>query len=153
MNHLDGVAFTIVIVSFLVVTCIGFAEARWRPAEDPLHLHEWGLGGRGLGTFVSWFLLGGDIYTAYAFIAVPALVYAAGRRGSTRCRTRSWCGRSCSSSGRACGRSPARAVTSARVSSSGGGTDPRDWGSRWRRPGSWPRCRTSRCSSSASSPC
>ena len=81
MNHLDGVAFTIVIVSFLIVTCIGFAAARWRPAEDPMHLNEWGLGGRGFGTFVSWFLLGGDIYTAYTFIAVPALVYAAGAAG------------------------------------------------------------------------
>ncbi len=39
-------------------------------------LNEWGLAGRGFGTFVSWFLLGGDIYTAYTFIAVPALVYA-----------------------------------------------------------------------------
>jgi len=81
MNHLDGVAVTIVIVSFLVVTCIGFAAARWRPAEDPMQLNEWGLGGRGFGTFVSWFLLGGDIYTAYTFIAVPALVYAVGAAG------------------------------------------------------------------------
>ena len=81
MNHLDGVALTVVVVSFLIVTCIGFAAARWRPAEDPMHLNEWGLGGRGFGTFVSWFLLGGDIYTAYTFIAVPALVYAVGAAG------------------------------------------------------------------------
>jgi len=81
MNHLDGTAFTIVIVSFLAVTCIGFAAARWRPAEDPMHLNEWGLGGRGFGTFVSWFLLGGDLYTAYTFIAVPALVYGVGAAG------------------------------------------------------------------------
>src|SRR5882757_7738997 len=81
MNHLDGVAVTIVIVSFLVVTCIGFAAARWRPAEDPMQLNEWGLGGRGFGTFVTWFLLGGDLYTAYTFIAVPALVYATGAAG------------------------------------------------------------------------
>ena len=69
MTHLDPVAFTIVVLSFLIVTLIGFASARWRPAEDPMHLNEWGLGGRGFGTFVSWFLLGGDIYTAYTFIA------------------------------------------------------------------------------------
>jgi solute:Na+ symporter, SSS family len=81
MNHLDGVALTVVVASFLIVTCIGFAAARWRPAEDPMHLNEWGLGGRGFGTFVSWFLLGGDIYTAYTFIAVPALVYAVGAAG------------------------------------------------------------------------
>src|SRR5437899_12232704 len=81
MTHLDGVALTIVVASFPIVTCIGFASARWRPAEDPMHLNAWGLGGRGFGTFVSWFLLGGDIYTAYTFIAVPALVYAAGAAG------------------------------------------------------------------------
>jgi len=81
MNHFNTVTFVIVIGSFLIVTYIGFASARWRPAEDPMHLNEWGLGGRGFGSFVSWFLLGGDIYTAYTFIAVPALVYATGAAG------------------------------------------------------------------------
>jgi SSS family solute:Na+ symporter len=77
----NAVALTILVVSFLIVTLIGFAAARWRPAEDPMQLSEWGLGGRGFGTFVSWFLLGGDLYTAYTFIAVPALVYAVGAAG------------------------------------------------------------------------
>jgi solute:Na+ symporter, SSS family len=81
MSHVNAVTFTILVGSFLLVTLIGFASARWRPAEDPMHLNEWGLGGRGFGTFVSWFLLGGDIYTAYTFIAVPALVYATGAAG------------------------------------------------------------------------
>jgi solute:Na+ symporter, SSS family len=75
------VAFAILVFSFLTVTLVGFGAARWRPAEDPMHLNEWGLGGRGFGTFVSWFLLGGDIYTAYTLIAVPALVYATGAAG------------------------------------------------------------------------
>src|SRR6266436_2314334 len=81
MSNVNGVTFTIVVVLFLVVTLTGFAAARWRRAEDMLHLNEWGLGGRGFGTFVSWFLLGGDLYTAYTFIAVPALVYAVGAAG------------------------------------------------------------------------
>ena len=81
MNHLNTVTLIIVVASFLIVTIIGFASARWRPAEDPMQLSEWGLAGRGFGTFVSWFLLGGDIYTAYTFIAVPALVYATGAAG------------------------------------------------------------------------
>ena len=81
MSHVDGVAFIIVVESFLIVTLIGLAAAKWRPAEDPRHLNEWGLGGRGFGTFISWFLLGGDLYTAYTFIAVPALVYAVGAAG------------------------------------------------------------------------
>jgi len=81
VTHLNAVTFTILVVAFLLVTLVGFASARWRPAEDPMQLNEWGLGGRGFGTFVSWFLLGGDVYTAYTFIAVPALVYAAGAAG------------------------------------------------------------------------
>ncbi|MGB9378532.1 MAG: sodium:solute symporter, partial [Mycobacteriales bacterium] len=44
-------------------------------------LDEWGLGGRGFGTFVAWFLIGGDLYTAYTFIAVPALMFASGALG------------------------------------------------------------------------
>jgi SSS family solute:Na+ symporter len=81
VSHVNAVAFTIVVVSFVIVTGVGFAAARWRPARDRLQLDEWGLGGRGFGTFISWFLLGGDLYTAYTFIAVPALVYATGAAG------------------------------------------------------------------------
>jgi solute:Na+ symporter, SSS family len=77
----NAVAFTILIVLFAVVTGVGFAAARWRRAEDSLHLNEWGLGGRGFGTFITWFLLGGDLYTAYTFIAVPALVFGVGAVG------------------------------------------------------------------------
>ncbi|MDQ2681806.1 MAG: sodium:solute symporter, partial [Candidatus Eremiobacteraeota bacterium] len=57
-----------------LVTVLGFAAARWGSAD--LHnFDEWALGGRRFGTVVSWFLLGGDLYTAYTFIAVPALMY------------------------------------------------------------------------------
>src|SRR5262249_18327243 len=41
-------------------------------------LHEWGLNGRRFGTVITWFLLGGDVYTAYTFIALPALAFGAG---------------------------------------------------------------------------
>jgi solute:Na+ symporter, SSS family len=81
VSNVNAVSFTILVVLFVLVTVIGFAASRWRRAEEALHLNEWGLGGRGFGTFVSWFLLGGDVYTAYTFIAVPALVYATGAAG------------------------------------------------------------------------
>ena len=72
---------TIVFVAlFLFVTCLGFVAAHWRKADLNL-LHEWGLGGRRFGTMVTWFLLGGDLYTAYTFIAVPALVFGKGAMG------------------------------------------------------------------------
>jgi SSS family solute:Na+ symporter len=80
-SGVDTVALTIVIVLFLAVTVIGFLAARWRRAEDLGSLDEWGLGGRGFGMFVTWFLLGGDLYTAYTFVAVPALMYTSGAIG------------------------------------------------------------------------
>ena len=81
MSHVNGTTFTIVIALFILVTGIGFGAARWRRAQDMMHLNEWGLAGRGFGTFITWFLLGGDLYTAYTFIAVPALVFGSGSIG------------------------------------------------------------------------
>jgi solute:Na+ symporter, SSS family len=81
LGQVNTVAFAVLIGAFLLVTLIGFAAANWRPSREPMNLNEWGLGGRGFGTFVSWFILGGDLYTAYTFIAVPALVYAVGAAG------------------------------------------------------------------------
>lgn len=80
-GHINAVSLTVFLVLFAAVTVIGFFAARWRRPADALHLDEWGLGGRGFGTIVSWFLLGGDLYTAYTFIAVPALIYGVGAAG------------------------------------------------------------------------
>jgi solute:Na+ symporter, SSS family len=60
---------------------MGFAASRWRRAGDPDHLHEWGLGGRSFGSWITWFLLGGDLYTAYTFVAIPALLFSSGALG------------------------------------------------------------------------
>jgi SSS family solute:Na+ symporter len=77
---MNPVAVTIFIALFAFVTLLGFGAARWRRG-DLDHLHEWGLGGRRFGTLVTWFLLGGDLYTAYTFVAVPALMFGAGAVG------------------------------------------------------------------------
>jgi SSS family solute:Na+ symporter len=71
----------IFILLFAVVSVMGFAAARWRRPATLAHLDEWGLGGRSFGPWVTWFLLGGDLYTAYTFVAVPALVFASGALG------------------------------------------------------------------------
>lgn len=65
---------------FLAIAILGFVAARWRRA-DLNSLEEWGVGGRTFGTILTWFLVGGDIYTAYTFIAVPALVFGKGALG------------------------------------------------------------------------
>jgi SSS family solute:Na+ symporter len=81
VDGINVVELVIVVVLFAVVTVMGFVAARWRRAEDLMHLDEWGLGGRSFGTWITWFLLGGDLYTAYTFVAVPALVFGAGAAG------------------------------------------------------------------------
>ncbi len=129
----NAVALTIVIVMFVIVTGVGFAAARWRRAEDKLHLNEWGLGGRDFGTFITWFLLGGDLYTAYTFIAVPALIFGVGavrflrrplhdHRLPDRVRVRA----------PAVVGVPRRTATSRRRTSSAAGTAPAGWRWRWR---------------------
>ncbi len=65
---------------FALVTLLGFGASRWRPSRSDT-IDEWGLGGRSFGGWVSWFLVGGDLYTAYTFIAVPALLFATGAYG------------------------------------------------------------------------
>ena len=80
MKSFDPVAFGVFIALFLLVTVLGFFAARWRKG-DLTQLSEWGLGGRRFGSVVTWFLLGGDLYTAYTFVAVPALMFGAGAVG------------------------------------------------------------------------
>jgi SSS family solute:Na+ symporter len=77
-TSVNGVALTIVVILFLVVTVLGFLSVRWRRTGGLASLDEWGLGGRGFGTWITWFLLGGDLYTAYTFVAVPAAMFATG---------------------------------------------------------------------------
>jgi SSS family solute:Na+ symporter len=73
-------ALAVCVFFFALVTILGFVAARWRKA-DLGHLDEWGLAGRSFGTVVTWFLIGGDFYTAYTVIAVPALVWGVGAAG------------------------------------------------------------------------
>jgi SSS family solute:Na+ symporter len=73
-------ALIVFMALFGFVTWLGFAAAHWRKGDMDL-LHEWGLGGRRFGTAITWFLVGGDLYTAYTFVAVPALMFGAGALG------------------------------------------------------------------------
>jgi SSS family solute:Na+ symporter len=75
--QVNWLALVIFVALFVLITWLGFAAAKWRRGDLDL-LHEWGLGGRRFGTLVTWFLVGGDLYTAYTFVAVPALAYGAG---------------------------------------------------------------------------
>jgi solute:Na+ symporter, SSS family len=80
-DQIDWIALSVFLFFFLLVTVMGFVAARWKAGPVSEHLDEWGLGGRQFGTWITWFLVGGDFYTAYTVIAVPALVYAVGAYG------------------------------------------------------------------------
>jgi hypothetical protein len=67
VNHVNWVALAIFVALFGIISWLGFAAAHWRKG-DLDQLHEWGLGGRRFGTLITWFLVGGDVYTAYTFI-------------------------------------------------------------------------------------
>ncbi|WP_216211975.1 monocarboxylate uptake permease MctP [Amycolatopsis aidingensis] len=78
---MQWVELSIFCALFLLVTVLGFVASRWRAAATLDHLDEWGLGGRKFGSWITWFLIGGDLYTAYTFVAVPALLFGAGAMG------------------------------------------------------------------------
>ena len=78
--HIQPVALAVFCTCFLLVTGAGFWAVRWR-RSDLGNLDEWGLAGRQFGTLITWFLIGGDLYTAYTVIAVPAALFGAGALG------------------------------------------------------------------------
>jgi len=82
-TDINWTALVIFVLFFALVTVMGFAASRWNRgvSHKGAHLDEWGLGGRNFGAWITWFLVGGDFYTAYTVIAVPALVYAVGAYG------------------------------------------------------------------------
>jgi solute:Na+ symporter, SSS family len=77
VGNVNWIALAVFASLFGFISWLGFAAAHWRKG-DLDQLHEWGLGGRRFGTLITWFLVGGDIYTAYTFIAIPALAFGAG---------------------------------------------------------------------------
>ena len=80
-SGVHGVELGIVTGLFVLVAVLGFLAARWRRTGSQRDLLEWGLGGRSFGGFITWFLIGGDLYTAYTFVAVPASLFGSGALG------------------------------------------------------------------------
>jgi solute:Na+ symporter, SSS family len=79
---MDEPLATFAFIAVLGVTSMLAFSARWFHRRDVLpHLEGWALGDRGFGTGVTWFLLGGSIFTAYTFAAVPGLAYGTGALG------------------------------------------------------------------------
>lgn len=65
----------------LLSSTAALVGARVERRDELPTLLSWGLAGREHGTFRTWALLGGSVFTAYTTIAVPALVYGVGGLG------------------------------------------------------------------------
>jgi solute:Na+ symporter, SSS family len=74
---IDWTALVVFVILFGFVTVLGFMAAHWQRGDLDV-LHEWALAGRRFSTLITWFLIGGDIYTAYTFVALPALALGVG---------------------------------------------------------------------------
>ena len=68
------------VVLFGAGLVLGFFGVRMKGASMA-SLTQWSLAGRSFGSVISWFLVGGDLYTGYTFIAIPALIFTAGALG------------------------------------------------------------------------
>ncbi|WP_214367176.1 sodium:solute symporter [Pseudonocardia sp. H11422] len=79
---MDEPAATVAFVAVLGGTSLLAFSARWLHRSDALpDLEGWALAHRRFGTVVTWFLLGGSIFTAYTFAAVPGLAFGTGALG------------------------------------------------------------------------
>jgi SSS family solute:Na+ symporter len=78
--HVRSTELVIIVVLFALVSGMGFMASRWRRATRD-SLDEWALAGRGFRSWISWFVVGGDLYTAYTYVAVPALLFGSGAIG------------------------------------------------------------------------
>jgi SSS family solute:Na+ symporter len=73
----NAVTWVTFLTFFVIFAFLGFYGAYWRRGKLTT-LHEWALAGRRLGTWLMFFLVGADLYTAYTFIAVPSSLFAKG---------------------------------------------------------------------------
>jgi SSS family solute:Na+ symporter len=71
------VGILVFLIVFLFFIILGFLGARWRKGNLS-KLFEWSQTGGVLGPYLVWFLIGADLFTAYTFLALPSLEFAAG---------------------------------------------------------------------------
>lgn len=68
-------ASLIIIFAFIIAaTIIGMIPGM----NKKMNLEEWAVGGRNFGRWLNWFILAGEIYTAFAFLGASGWAYARG---------------------------------------------------------------------------
>jgi len=70
----EFLALGIIFVFIFVTTIVGMLPG----IKEKLSLEGWAIGSRGFGRWLSWFILAGEIYTAFAFLGASGWAYARG---------------------------------------------------------------------------
>lgn len=68
------VSLVLIFIFILIATGIGMMPG----LKKKLNLEEWAVGGRSFGRWLSWFILAGEIYTAFAFLGASGWAYGKG---------------------------------------------------------------------------
>lgn len=70
----EAVSLVIIFIFILLATAIGMMPG----LKKKMNLEEWAVGGRNFGRWLSWFILAGEIYTAFAFLGASGWAYSRG---------------------------------------------------------------------------
>jgi len=70
----ETMALTIIFIFVIGITIVGMLPGM----KQKMSLEEWAIGGRNFGRWLNWFILAGEIYTAFAFLGASGWAYARG---------------------------------------------------------------------------
>jgi len=70
----ETVSLLIIFLFIISATIVGLAPG----VNKKMNLEEWAVGGRNFGRWLNWFILAGEIYTAFAFLGASGWAYSRG---------------------------------------------------------------------------
>jgi SSS family solute:Na+ symporter len=70
----ETVSLLIIFLFIITATIIGLIPGM----NKKMNLEEWAVGGRNFGRWLNWFILAGEIYTAFAFLGASGWAYSRG---------------------------------------------------------------------------
>lgn len=73
MNN-ETIALSIIFIFVIGATIVGMVPGM----KKKMTLEDWAVGGRNFGRWLNWFILAGEIYTAFAFLGGSGWAYARG---------------------------------------------------------------------------
>lgn len=70
----EAMALTVIFIFVVGATIVGMIPGM----KQKMSLEQWAVGGRSFGRWLNWFIMAGEIYTAFAFLGASGWAYARG---------------------------------------------------------------------------